>query len=177
MRNTDHLTREQLRELMNKPLSKSAEERIRKANEDDGWLLQLNMMQMQLEEFEASIDEMHDRVPPEMHERVFGKWGDSLNVSLPKAVWQQSSDPKPKLPVQFYSENDQLFLVATRNLAHARLWLNDRVLAYQNDWDSDTAMPISQIAFLFLLDNPFAKQEEWRFKDGLRWEVIPRADE
>jgi len=46
MRNTDHLTREQLRASMNKPLSPSAVKRLRKAMEEDGWLLAHNLREM-----------------------------------------------------------------------------------------------------------------------------------
>jgi len=47
MRNTDHLTREQLRELMRKPVSPSIAERRRKADEDARWLLALNLNEME----------------------------------------------------------------------------------------------------------------------------------
>jgi len=47
MRNTDHLTREQLRESMCKPLSPNAAKRLRKATEEDGWLLAYNLQQME----------------------------------------------------------------------------------------------------------------------------------
>ena len=50
MRNTDHLTREQLRESMRKPLSPSAASRLRKATEADSWLLELNLREMAAEE-------------------------------------------------------------------------------------------------------------------------------
>jgi hypothetical protein len=50
MRNTDHLTREQLREEMRKPLSPSAAERRRKAIEADRWLLAYNLVEMEKEE-------------------------------------------------------------------------------------------------------------------------------
>jgi hypothetical protein len=50
MRNTDHLTREQLKELMNQPLSPSDAERRRKAVEADGWLLSHNLREMEEEE-------------------------------------------------------------------------------------------------------------------------------
>ena len=39
MRNTDHLTRDQLKELWSQPLSKEAAETMRKANEADRPLL------------------------------------------------------------------------------------------------------------------------------------------
>ena len=143
---------------------------------DDSWLLQMNLIQMQLDEFENSLDELRDHIPPDMTDRVFGKWENSFSFPLPISVWNKSSDAKPELPVKFYSENNELFLVATRDLSDARLWLNDRVIFYLPDWEKDAACPIPQIAFLFLLDDPFVKQEEWCFKNGLKWEIIPRLN-
>ncbi|MCX6745645.1 MAG: hypothetical protein NTX00_01340 [Candidatus Parcubacteria bacterium] len=139
---------------------------------DDGWLLQMNLLQMDLEEIENSLDEWRDQVPPDMVDKIFGKWENSISVPLPGEVWGKTSDSKPELPVKFYSEDNQLFLVATRDLTDARLWHNDQVLFYQNSWDKDTAGPIPKIFFLFLIEDPFVKQEEWRFKNGLRWEII-----
>ena len=55
MRNTDHLTREQLRESMNKPLSPSAAERRRKAIEADGWLPALNLREMERQESDVPV--------------------------------------------------------------------------------------------------------------------------
>ncbi len=50
MRNTKHLTREQLRELMRKPLTPSAAERRRKAIEADRGLLASNLRDMNRKE-------------------------------------------------------------------------------------------------------------------------------
>lgn len=60
MRNTDHLTREQLRESMNKPLSPSAAARQKKAIEDSRWLLALNLREMEREENESEPDSETD---------------------------------------------------------------------------------------------------------------------
>jgi len=55
MRNTDHLTDEQLREAMRKPLSPSAAARLRKAREDAGWLLALNLREMERQESDVPV--------------------------------------------------------------------------------------------------------------------------
>ncbi|MFA5188896.1 MAG: hypothetical protein WC460_06040 [Patescibacteria group bacterium] len=60
MRNTDHLTDEQLRESMNKPLSSSAAARRKKAIEDSRWLLALNLEEMKKRESDPNYDPADD---------------------------------------------------------------------------------------------------------------------
>ena len=55
MRNTIHLTHEQLRESMRKPLSPSAAERRRKAIEADRGLLASNLREMDREESDVPV--------------------------------------------------------------------------------------------------------------------------
>ena len=57
MRSTKHLSDEEFRKLLQKPLSKSASKRIREAIENDRWLLKLNLREMDREAGKEEKDE------------------------------------------------------------------------------------------------------------------------
>ena len=56
MKNTDHLTYEELKELMFKPLTKEEAEQLREVRKADAWLFALNLREMDREENESDPD-------------------------------------------------------------------------------------------------------------------------
>ena len=49
MRNTDHLTNDELRELLSRPLSKEAADQLREVRKKDSWLLAQNLRDAECE--------------------------------------------------------------------------------------------------------------------------------
>jgi len=87
MRNTDHLTRKQLRELMRKPVSPSIAERRRKADEDARWLLAYNLREMESDAIHISESDLTDGIGADdsMSEPVLPSAVDKGNGDLSQA--------------------------------------------------------------------------------------------
>lgn len=142
---------------------------------DDSWLLQLNFLEMDFEEIEYALDTQRENTPPEMVDKIFGHWGNSISISVTGKVGEVFAQTSLNNPVIFYLENNEIAFASNVAIAKARLWLNDKIFFHtveMGKWEKFTFLPIPQPYFLYLLQSVWVAQEEWIFKDGLRWEIV-----
>ena len=152
-----------------------SDERKRNRGSDDSWLLQLNMLEMDFEEIQSNLDDLRENTPPEMVEKIFGHWDGSISIPITGLVSEVFSETSLDHPIIFYVENNEIAFASNVTIAKARLWLNDKIYFHtieMGKWEKFTLLPVPQPYFLFLLQSIWVAQEEWKFKNGIRWEII-----
>jgi len=151
-------------------------EKNRKSDErnrgsDDNWLLQLNLLQMDFDEIEYDMDEMREKTPPDMVDKIFGTWEGSISLPITGDVSRAFFEASSEQPVIFHCENNEISFGSNVAIAKARLWVDDKILFHTvnvGKWEKRHLVLVPQPYFLYLVENIWVAQDKWQFRNGLR---------
>lgn len=164
------MTPEQRRELFSQPLSEEEEEELLKIARDNSRLLSRYLChrdELNLADKSVAIMDVNAK---EFLKDIFGEWISAIKEAVNGMVCPMPQAKESKAIFKVYPEDDAILFIPQKPIVKARLLLNDKLLFFRENWSEQEA---EGIPIEFVIENPTDDKAGWRFKGGIRWEIVP----